>query len=156
MSQSVVSNASPLIALHQIGQLDILPHLFDLIQIPSAVAQEITSVQPLPSWIQIHHLNQPIGARILQASLGAGESGAIALALELAAPRILLDDRPARRLAQALGFPIIGTVGLLLAAKQRGLLPELRPALNALKAHHFYIADHLYEMSLRDAGELSD
>lgn len=107
MSQSVVSNASPLIALHQIGQLDILPHLFDLIQIPSAVAQEITSVQPLPSWIQIHHLNQPIGARILQASLGAGESGAIALALELAAPRILLDDRPARRLAQALGFPII-------------------------------------------------
>lgn len=155
MSQTVVSNASPLIALHQIGQLHILPRLFERIEIPVAVAQEINSVRPLPSWLEIRSLSQPIGGRILQASLGAGESNAISLGIELEASLVLLDDRPARRLAQALGLPIVGTVGLLLAGKQKGLLAELKPALDALQAHHFYIADHLYELCLRDAGELT-
>jgi predicted nucleic acid-binding protein len=66
---------------------------------------------------------------------------------------IILDDRPARRLAQALGVPIIGTLGVLLAARQRDFLPALRPSLEALAQYDFRIAPELYKQILLDAGE---
>ena len=93
------------------------------------------------------------GPKILSASLGAGESESISLALEIRAGLAILDDRPARRLAFALGIPIIGTLGLLLAAKQRKLLTAVKPCLDALTQHDFWIAPSLYEQVLRDAGE---
>jgi predicted nucleic acid-binding protein len=96
-----------------------------------------------------------IGPQILSVSLGAGESEAIILALELRAQLVILDDRPARRLAQALQVPVVGTVGILVAAKRRGLLPAVRPSLDALLQHDFRISQRLYEQVLADAGELS-
>lgn len=91
-----ISNASPLIALQQIGQLELLQRLYANLAIPTAVAREVAPSVSLPSWIAEHTLTQPIAARILQADLGAGESEAIGLALEMNAHRVLLDDRPAR------------------------------------------------------------
>jgi len=88
-----------------------------------------------------------------RAGLGAGEREAIALALALQASRILLDDQPARRLAFSLGMPVVGTLGLLLAAKRRALLPTVRPTLDALVNAGFRAAPELYEQILRDAGE---
>ncbi len=82
-------------------------------------------------------MSQAIGPRILRASLGAGESEAIRLALEMKARLLILDDRPTRRLAQALGLPIIGTMGILLAAKQRNFITAIRPNLDALLQHDF-------------------
>ncbi len=66
---------------------------------------------------------------------------------------MILDDRPARRLAQALHLPIIGTLGILLAAKRRHLLPAVQPCLDALLHHDFRIAPNLYQQILSDAGE---
>jgi predicted nucleic acid-binding protein len=79
----------------------------------------------------------------------------VSLALESAARLIVLDDRPARRLAVALGLRVIGTLGILLESKQRGLLPALRPHLDALLAHHFRVSQQLYQQVLRDAGEIA-
>ncbi len=110
---------------------------------------------PLPAWIEQQQLTQAIGPLILSASLGAGESEAISLALETKARLVLLDDRPARRLAQALHLPIIGTLGILLAAKRRQLLPAMRPSLDALLQHDFRISQRLYEQVLLDANESS-
>ena len=131
MKPQVVSNASPLIALAQIGHLDLLERLFSAVLIPPAVAQEIAPTVTLPDCITRRALTQPIGPQILQTSLGPGESEAISLALEVGARWIILDDRPARRLAQALDIPVIGTLGVLLASKRRSFLPAIRPCVDA-------------------------
>ncbi|MBA3945989.1 MAG: DUF3368 domain-containing protein [Herpetosiphonaceae bacterium] len=82
-----------------------------------------------------------------------GESEAISLALELQARLVILDDRPARRLAQALHLPVIGTIGILVAAKRRNFLPAVRPSLDALVQHNFRISQRLYEQVLFDVKE---
>jgi predicted nucleic acid-binding protein len=152
-SAPVVSNASPLIALEQVGQLQLLEQLFGTVRIPPAVASEVARTVSLPAWIEERALAQPVGPRILGASLGPGESEAISLALETEARLLLLDERPARRLAQALRLPVMGTLGILLAAKRRRLLTALRPCLDGLLQHDFRVAPRLYEDVLRAAGE---
>jgi predicted nucleic acid-binding protein len=149
----VVSNASPLIALQQIGHLQLLEQLFGAVLIPPAVAREVAPTVALPAWIGQQVLTQPVGPKILGASLGPGESEAISLALETRARLIMLDDRPARRLAQALHLSIIGTLGILLAAKRRQLLITIRPCLDALLQHDFRIAPSLCDNVLSAAGE---
>lgn len=149
----VISNASPLIALEQIGQLGLLEQLFSSVVIPPAVVREVSASVALPPWVTEQSLDQAVGPRVLTASLGVGESEAISLALEVHARLLILDDRPARRLAQALGLSIIGTLGVLLAAKQRNLLPSVRPSLAALLQFDFRIAPGLYDQILLDAGE---
>ena len=149
----VVSNASPLIALQQIGHLRLLEQFFGTVLIPPAVAREVAPTVTLPAWIERQVLTQPVGPRILGVSLGPGESEAISLALETKARLVILDDRPARRLAQTLYLPVIGTLGILLAAKRHQLLTTIRPYLDALLAYDFRIAPSLYENVLRAAGE---
>lgn len=148
----VVSNSSPLIALAQIDCLHLLEKLFISIVIPPSVTRETTSVV-LPTWVIERPLAQPVGPRILRASLGPGESEAISLALEVNAQWIIVDDRPARRLAEALNLPVLGTLGVLLAGKRRGFLPAVRPCIDALVNLGFRIAPDLYERIVADAGE---
>src|SRR5437867_3119520 len=108
----IVSDASPLIALHQIGQLELLQRLYANLILPSAVIGEVAPSVGRPLWLVERALSQPIAGRIIQAGLGPGESEAIALTFEMNAHRVLLDDRPARRLAQALGLRVRGTIGV--------------------------------------------
>lgn len=152
-SAPVVSNSSPLIALGQIGYLYLLEQLFTIVLIPPGVAYEVAPTVILPIWTKQQNLTQAIGPLILRASLGKGESEAISLAVEIQARLLILDDRPARRLAQSLFLPVIGTLGVLLAAKQKGLLPEIRPCLDALLQQDFRIAPKLYNQLLSDAHE---
>lgn len=155
MSGQIICNASPLIALAQIDKLWLLETLFQRIVVPPAVIREISPTVPsIPPWIEQKAITQPIGPRILATSLGAGEREAISLALELETRWLILDERPARRFAQALGLPVIGTLGLLLGAKQRQLLDQIKPLLDRLAQHDFRLSTALYERILLDAGEL--
>lgn len=154
MSSSVVSNSSPLIALEQLGLLNLLEQIFSDIVVPPAVVKEVAPTVTLPAWVKEQALSQAIGSQILSASLGAGESEALSLALELRASLLILDERPARRLAGALGIPIMGTLGLLLKAKNLGFIPELKPQLEALLQHDFRVSPTLYAQVLKSAGEL--
>jgi uncharacterized protein len=95
-SLPVISNASPLIALEQIGHLDLLKGLFSAVLIPPAVAREIAPTVTLPAWVSARALTQPIGPRILRTTLGPGESEVISLALEIGTQWVILDERPAR------------------------------------------------------------
>jgi hypothetical protein len=148
----IVSNTSPLLALEHLNELHLIRSVFaGPPLIPPAVAREFG--RPLPDWIEVRTLSQPVGPLILGASLGQGESEALALALEIKADLILLDDRAARRLAVALHLPLMGTLGLLLRAKSAGLIPALRPRMEALRGLPFHIAPRLYEAVLKTARE---
>ena len=85
--------------------------------------------------------------------LGDGELEAIALAIEFNADQIILDDRPARRLAEASGLNVIGTLGLLLGARRAGLIDRIRPELDSLLKTSFFLSPELYNELLRSAGE---
>jgi uncharacterized protein len=149
----IISNASPLIALEQLSQLELLRRLYSNLVVPAAVAREVAPSVRLPPWIDVRTLSQPIAARVLQAGLGPGESETIGLALELNAHRVILDDRPARRLAQALGLRVRGTVGLLVVATRTGLLRAIRPSLDGLAQFNFFLSPRLYDQALAAARE---
>ncbi len=77
------------------------------------------------------------------------------MAIEVEARLLLLDDQAARRLALGLHLPIIGTLGLLLAAKRKGLLEAVKPCLDQLLSYEFRVSTDLYDRVLRDADESS-
>lgn len=150
----VVSNSSPLIAFAAIGQLNLFPAVFQSIFIPPAVALEIApSIPTLLPWLRIERLKQPLPAAVLRRSLGDGERETLALAVEIQAERVLLDDLPARRVARRLNLPVTGTAGVLLVAKRHGLMPRIRPHLDALVKESFFVGSELYDELLRLAGE---
>ena len=150
----VVSNSSPLIALEQIGQLELLRSLFTEIVIPDQVAFEtVASVQPR-SWIRKQSLLLPLLPAVQRPTLGLGEREAICLAIEVKADAIFLDDDPARKLATELGLRVIGTAGALILAKERKLIPAIRPCLDALIENRFFLSRTLFELILKRVGEL--
>ena len=131
----VISNSSPLIALTQIGRLALLGQLHTCISIPPAVAKEVEpTVAKLPDWVLVQELAHPLQPSTVSGSIGPGEREVISLGLELRATLLILDEQPARRLATSLGFRVIGTVGLLMAGKERGFLAKIRPELDRLLA----------------------
>lgn len=149
----VVSNSSPLIALDRIGQLSLLPALFGTIIVPPAVRQEVFGSGPLPGWLEERRVAQLLAPRMVTSYLGPGEREAIALAVEVDAAEVLLDDLPARRLAGALGMPVLGTLGLLLRAKTQGLVSEVRPLLQMLQEHDFRMSEQIFDSMVAAAGE---
>ena len=146
-----VSNSSCLIALELIGRLDLLRALYGTVVVPTAVAYECGS--RLPQWVQVQTVQNQGMVRSLRLELGSGESEAIVLAGEVAASRLILDDKKARRIALQLGLPITGTLAVLLRAKQQGLLASVRDVLDNLAAARFRISDPLIQDTLRRAGE---
>jgi predicted nucleic acid-binding protein len=148
-----VCNSSPLIALEQIGHLFLLRDLFDEVLVPVAVVSEVPPTTSAPSWIVRRPCTLRLAPHLLSPRLGAGECEAISLAVEVSAARIILDDRPARRTAQALGLTTIGTLGILLAAKRKGFIPAIRPLTDALGAAQFRASAALIRQLLVDAGE---
>jgi len=101
---AVVADASVLIALSKIEQLELLEQVVGEIVIPQAVAHEVTRGMKLPPWVGTREVTRPLDQRVLEATLHAGESEAVCLALELNAGRLILDDLPARKLAKRLGL----------------------------------------------------
>jgi len=157
----VISNTGPLLALVEIGQLELLRHLFEAIVIPPAVRAEILSEPALAAvqaalaagWISEQPPRDLGAVRVLRNDLDPGESEAIALAQETAPAWLILDDLAARHLAEALGLPVIGTLGVLLKAKDAGHLSAIKPLLDQLRQSAFYISDPLYRQVLQSAGE---
>jgi predicted nucleic acid-binding protein len=150
---TVVSNSSPLIALHLLGQLDLCSALFGTVLIPPTVNQETFRTRPRPNWIEERLLTQPLSAVVLRGRLGAEEREAIALAIELSADLILLDNAAARRTAISLGLSLIGTSGILLRAKEHQLLPAMKPLIDQLLAFGFHADEELVAAVLHLAGE---
>jgi predicted nucleic acid-binding protein len=152
VTATVVADASPLIALQQIGQLQLLHALFTEIATVRRGSRDPASVPPVP-WIVERPLTHAIAPLALGTSLGAGEAEALSLAVEIRAGHVLVDERAARRTAEALGLSVIGTLGILLAAKRKGLVPDVRPLVDELMRQGFWLAPRLVRQVLFAAGE---
>ncbi len=148
---ATVSNSSCLIGLEAAGHLDILQQLYTTVEVPEAVAQECGSA--LPTWVQIHSVQNQTLVQSLKLDLGAGEAEAIALSVECSAARLILDDKKARRIARQLNQPVTGTLAVLLRAKDQSIIPNVRDIIDALVAANFRVADALVQEVLRQAGE---
>ena len=149
MSERIVADSTCLIALERISRLDILPALFEPVLIPPAVEQEFGISLP---WLKLERLFDQTLVVALKMMLDDGEAEAIALAQEQKC-RIILDDRQARSVGSHMGLRVIGTVGTLILAKQRGILPTIKPVLQNLDDTGFYVSAALKEEALRLAGE---
>lgn len=159
--RDVLCNTSPLYYLHQLRKLDLLPALYGRITIPKAVAAELREGGRLghavpdvgaSPWIAVEEVAHGELLR-MATNLDAGERETLALALGRPGCLVLLDDGLARRHATMLGMTFTGTLGVLIAAKQRGLLDLVRPSLDWLQALRFRVAPALRESVLRAVGE---
>ena len=149
MKEAVVTDSTCLIGLERISELDILPALFAPIMIPPEVEHEFGGVYP---WLQTEHLKSEVLVAALRMIVDAGEAEAIALASEKSC-LLISDDKQARFTAKRLGIAFIGTVGVLVRAKQRGVISVLKPILDNLELNNFFISRALREEALRIVGE---
>jgi hypothetical protein len=151
----VVSDTSVVTALIQIGRIGLLAEMFGGVVIPEAVADELAvSHVTLPAWIRTICVRDDQVVEDLLSELDAGESEAIALALELGADFLLIDEKRGRAAAQRAGLTTIGILGVASAAKRKGLLSDVATVIRELREKaSFWISDELEARVLRDAGE---
>jgi predicted nucleic acid-binding protein len=160
---SVVSNASPLINLARIGQLELLAQLYGELVVPEAVWREVVlegAGQPgakeleRAPWIQVRSAANRELVQALRQELDAGEAEAIALGLEIEAEFVLMDENLGREMALHMGVRCVGLIGVLIEAKRKGLISEIGPLMDALRdMADFWVSEVLYGRVLRDEGE---
>ena len=152
----VVADTGPLHYLVLIGQIELLPRLFETVLVPEMVRDELSRARTPPSvrawmanppaWLQIAPTPAALEELLLPA-LDDGERAAIALAMLRSVDLILMDDRAGVAAAEAKGLVVMGTLGLLDRAAQRGLV-DLAAAFAALKATNFHMRQELLDFLL--------
>lgn len=130
-------------------RIGFLPALFDSVMIPPEVGREFGGTF---AWLQIENLTSKLLVAALQMVVDAGEAEAITLASEKNC-LLISDDKQARAAAKRLGVNVIGTVGVLIRAKQNIIIPEIKPILDALESNNFFISRALREEALKIVGE---
>ena len=157
----VVVNASPLICLFKSGLADLLPALFKEVIAPEEVCHEIAAkgkgdfaAQGLPSTDWLKRVGGiAIPPQVASWDLGAGESAVISLALRDPEYWAIIDDREARRCALSLQCRYTGTVGVLVLAKRRELIPSIREGLEKLMAAGLWLSSDFKDQVCRRFGE---
>ena len=151
----VVSDTSPITALLAVKQVDLLKQLFNEVVIPNTVETELLRTHPiLPAWLRVQPLQNSVKANLYARSVDRGEAEAIALAEELHADHLLIDERKGRRLAQQQGVPVVGLLGVVLLAKHAKLIPSARALLEELdREAGIYLSDELKNAALKTVGE---
>jgi predicted nucleic acid-binding protein len=156
-----IADSSPLILYARTGQIDVLQQLIQEVWVPPAVSNESFRLVPdrpgaavlaglSGTWLREVPLAAPPQA--ILSSLHPGEAEAITLATEHGLP-LLIDERIGRRIARQLGLAIVGSAGLLLLGKERGIVDAVAPRLDALIAAGLRLAPSVYQQVLERAGE---
>lgn len=161
----IISDTSPLSNLAIVGYLSLLQQIYNKVIIPQGVAEELKNASDEENliagvlsldWIEVVPAKNLELISVLRNNhnLDRGEAEAIALALELNAGELLIDERLGRREATRLGLPITGVLGILLVAKHRRLIPAVQPVMDALMNQAgFRVSNQLYAAILKAADE---
>lgn len=160
----VVSDTSPVNNLAAINHLHLLNQLYGTVFIPEAVYRELTDLNfPVAGatevqtfdWIQTRAVRDRTLVEALSNELDIGEAEAIALAVEMQADQVLIDERRGRLVASRLNLRYTGILGILVEAKSKGLIAEVRPLLDALMNEAgFWVAEPLYNSVLQLVDEI--
>jgi len=158
----VICDAAVLIGLAKIGKLDLLKKLYKNIYIPWGVYEEVVvkggnrpGVKEIDQaeWIRKIKVKDRTGVNLLVSEFGQGESEVLVLGKELKADWLILDDARARTAAISAGYRVIGLAGILLLAKQRNLIEEIKPLFDELVDKNFRLSDKIMKTILQKAGE---
>lgn len=153
----VVSDTTPISNFLQIGELKILKNLFSNVLIPQAVHEEILALEQLgistkeyqqATWLQVKPIQSSLLSTQLAKDLDKGETEAISLSVDLSADLLLVDERKGRDMAVGQGLKIMGTLGILLMAKQQHQLADISEVLNQLRQIGFWFSNALYDKVL--------
>lgn len=158
---TLVADTGPLIALAGIGQLEFLRQLYDTVLIPQPVHDEVLAgganlvgleTYQQTDWPEVVEVD--VDDPSLLALLDEGEASVIVLAQKRKADVVLIDEQKARKVARTLyGLKVIGSVRVLLNAKKKGLLSDVKSALTAIRNNGYYLHDSIVDHALREAGE---
>lgn len=158
MSEIIVLNTGPIIAIGKMGALDVIQTLpIELIS-PAEVHLEIEAGKSagysvdFPSWVQVASLSTPL-SRLTIANLDAGEAAVIQLALERDISQVCIDELKGRRAAVASGLSVVGSLGLLGRAKKIGIIDRVEPFLRRAQQNGIYYHPKLIETFLSRLGE---
>jgi len=152
----VVADTSPINYLILIGEINVLPALYDLVLIPPSVREELGRMRTPdavrlwiarpPGWLEVR---KPSGSGDpYLAHLDAGERDAILLAEELHADQLIVDDNPGRQEAKRRHLPFTGTLGVLRAGAKHGLL-DLKTAIGCLQQTSFHVSQDLLDQIIK-------
>jgi len=161
----VVSNTTPIIAFAKINRLEILEYLFGRIYISEGVYKELISNKKFifeieqitkSSFIIVKEAKNRLAVELIQKmhGLNMGESESIILFKELGGDLLIMDEKKGRKVASSLDIELTGTLGILLKAKQEGIIIELKPILEKLIESNIRISHELYKEILKSANEM--
>lgn len=159
----IVSNTSPISNLLIVGQFELIQQIYQQVVVPPTVEREVRALQSFgidlaiytsATWLSVQMPTDVLLVDNLKNELDDGEAEALALALQLKADRLLIDERLGRLVAVRYGLKITGILGILRTAKMLGLIPKMKPILDDLvQQAGFWVDQVLYEQVLRDVGE---
>lgn len=162
MKKVIVSDTGPLIALAKLNCLDLLFCSFAEIHIPEAVLIEATSDRHrldarliddfVKGNVTVHQLQNEEAYSVFRNILDEGESQALALATRLDCG-VLIDETLGRKIAQQHKIPVIGIMGVLLQAKEKGEIAAIQPLIEEMLQNGYRLSDRVIQLILKRAGE---
>lgn len=166
MKNKVITNSTPIIGLSILGKLHLLADLFEEVYVPEAVYKEVVHSdspkvygrQELQKMIdeerlQLYSVENSKLVQKLYGKLHEGELEVVVGAKELDLKFVIIDEQAARNLAKTFLLQPIGTIGVLIFAKKKRLINEVKPLLDTLVEHDFYISKKIYQQALNQADE---
>lgn len=151
MPKVIISDTSCLIILTKIGEIDLLRKLYKTVTITREILLEYG--EDLPDWFVVQQVKDQYRQLLLEMQIGKGEASAIALALETSDNIIILDDWKARKVAKRLGISVTGTIGVIIKAKNTGIIASVKPYLDKIIKTNFRISEELEQLALKEADE---
>lgn len=147
MQKIIIADTSCLIVLDKIGKLDLLNKIFGEVVITQQVFDEYG--KNLPFWIFVEKVKSNSNQKILETTLDKGEASSIALAMDYKGSSLLImNEIKGRKMAKNLGIHITGTLGIIVLAKSKNLIPKVKPLLEKIKSTNFRLSPQLEELIL--------
>jgi len=160
LNKIIIADAGPLIAFARLQRLSLLPQIFGRVLVTTIVLNESAGRS---NFLESPLIQQAVNSGLLELctppdfsafvqEIDAGEASAIAMARESECG-VLMDDKAGRRTAKNIGIPVIGTVGVLVLAKRKGLVPLVKPLLENLAASGYFLSKGIVAAALEESGE---
>jgi len=156
----VVANTTPLISLASIGKLELLKEIFGEVIIADAVYNEIKAKQGYgyseidTDYIKVQSINGIAYRDFLLSQLDLGETETIIMAKEINAAFVIIDENIAYKIAKSSELNVVRTLSVLLRAKEKGLIPALKPLLDEMIIKGRWYSQRIYKTILEQAGEI--